>query len=201
MKKLSPPGRLLFPVGLLCLLSVSSVLSVANSASAADWIHWRGPQQDGYSPERDLPEKFSLDPKAAGNNLIWKQEYGSRSTPLVMNGRVYLVNDTGLPNLHEQERVMCLNADTGAKIWEHKFNVWFTGIVSNRLGWTNLTADPETGNVYAHGTQGLLMCFDGKTGKVLWQRSLTRGIRSNLRLRRPAGFADLRRRPASSSAC
>ena len=151
-----------------------SVFSVVNSsASAADWIHWRGPEQDGYSPERDLPEKFSLDPKAAGNNLVWKQDYGSRSTPLILKGRVYIINDTGLPGLHEQERVMCLDANTGAKIWEHKFNVWFTGIVSNRLGWTNLTADPETGNVYAHGTQGLLFCFDGKTGKVLWQHSLT----------------------------
>ena len=42
----------------------------------------------------------------------------------------------------------------------------------DRLGWTNLAGDPETGNVYAHGTQGLLFCFD-KDGKVLWQHSLT----------------------------
>lgn len=158
---------------LLCIFSVLSVSSVVNSASAADWIHWRGPEQNGYSPERDLPEKFSLDPKASDNNLVWKQDYGCRSTPLILNNRVYIIDDTGLPGLHEQERVLCLDADTGRKIWEHKFNVWHSGIVSNRLGWTNLTADPETGNVYAHGTQGLLMCFDGKSGKVLWQHSLT----------------------------
>src|SRR5205807_15080 len=40
-----------------------------------------------------------------------------------------------------------------------------------RLGWTHLCGDPETGNVYAHGTQGFLIGFD-KDGKVLWQHSL-----------------------------
>ena len=67
---------------------------------------------------------------------------------------------------------MCFDANTGKVLWQHKFNVFFTDIVSVRLGWTNLVGDPETGNVYAHGTQGLLFCFD-KDGKVLWWHSLT----------------------------
>ena len=32
---------------------------------------------------------------------------------------------------------------------------------------------PTTRRVYAHGTQGFLMCLDGDTGKVVWQHSLT----------------------------
>ena len=32
--------------------------------------------------------------------------------------------------------------------------------------------DPETGNIYAHGVQGLLFCFD-KDLKVVWSHSLT----------------------------
>jgi outer membrane protein assembly factor BamB len=67
---------------------------------------------------------------------------------------------------------MCFDADSGKVLWEHKFNVFFTDIVSDRLGWTHLCGDPETGNVYAHGVQGLLFCFD-KDGKVLWEHSLT----------------------------
>jgi outer membrane protein assembly factor BamB len=155
--------------GFLCVLSLGWA---ANRSAAADWIHWRGPEQNGTSPERDLPDKWSPD-KAGENNLIWKQPYGCRSTPLVINNRVYIIDDTSTSNLTEQERVMCFDADTGKVIWEHKFNVFHTGIVSNRLGWTNLSADKETGNVYAHGTQGLLFCFDGKTGKVIWSHSLT----------------------------
>src|SRR5262249_28389693 len=62
---------------------------------------------------------------------------------------------------------------TGEKIWEQRFNVWLTAIVQARVTWTNLAGDPDTGNLYYHGVQGLLTCLDGKKGKVLWQRSLT----------------------------
>jgi outer membrane protein assembly factor BamB len=150
---------------------------------AADWWNWRGPTQNGFSPETDLPESWSPDPKDPASNLIWSAPYGSRSTPLVMNGRVYFINYAAkkfkgangeIRDVPEtiQERVMCLDADTGKRIWEHKFNVWHTDIVTVRLGWTNLAGDPKTGNVYAHGTQGLLMCLN-RDGKLLWQHSLT----------------------------
>src|SRR6266536_337241 len=67
---------------------------------------------------------------------------------------------------------MCLGASAGKLRWGHKFNVWHTEIVTVRLGWTNLACDPKTGNVYAHGTQGLLLCLS-KDGKLLWWHSLT----------------------------
>ena len=68
---------------------------------------------------------------------------------------------------------MAFDASTGKVLWQHKFNVWHTDIVRDRLGWSNMVGDPETGNVYAHGTQGYLTCFEGKSGKILWQHSLT----------------------------
>src|SRR6185369_8698520 len=74
--------------------------------------------------------------------------------------------------LNEQERVMAFDEKTGQPAWEYRFNVFQTDIVSNRVGWTNLVGDPETGNIYAHGIQGLFFCFD-KDGKVLWSHSLT----------------------------
>src|SRR5262249_16659579 len=110
-------------------------------------------------------------PKEADSNLVWKAPSGCRSTPVVMGGRVYILNNVG-EEITEQERVMCFDADTGKVLWQHKFNVWHTDIVSIRLGWTNLAGDPRTGHVYAHGTQGLLLCLD-KEGKVVWSRSLT----------------------------
>lgn len=152
-------------------LLLGLVFSWPLSASAADWWHWRGPWQNGVSPEKNLPAKFGLDPKDPESNLVWSAPYGGRSTPLIMNGQLYFINPVG-EDITQQERIVCLDADTGKLLWEHKFNVWHTDIVSARLGWTNLAGDPKTGNVYAHGTQGLLICLDAK-GKSLWQRSLT----------------------------
>jgi outer membrane protein assembly factor BamB len=161
----------------LWLFLLGGLCALARNGFAGDWADWRGPNQDGTSPEKGLPDKFSIDPKDADSNLIWKAPYGGRSCPIVMNGHVYIINGAGggvtdKERETQQERVLCLDADTGKLLWEHKFNVWLTDIVADRLGWSNLAGDPETGNVYAHGTQGFLFCFS-KDGKVLWQHSLT----------------------------
>src|SRR5262249_53143907 len=90
-----------------------AAVMVSNAARAEDWAHWRGPEQNGVSRDKGLPEKWSPDPEKADNNLIWKAPYGGRSTPLIMNGRVYLINRCGDLGLHEQERVMCFDAKDG----------------------------------------------------------------------------------------
>ncbi len=135
-----------------------------------DWLHWRGPEQNGVARDRDLPEKWTDDTKDPASNLVWKAPYGSRSTPLVSNGRVFLINDVGT-GVDEQERIVCLDEATGKLLWEKRFNVFLVDIVSSRVGWTSLAADAETGFIYTHGTQGFFTCFD-RDGKVIWQRSL-----------------------------
>jgi outer membrane protein assembly factor BamB len=164
----------------LLLAATAWAATAVAPARAAEWTSWRGPHDNGFVEAKGLPEKFSLKADDPDSNLLWRAPYGGRSTPIVMNGRVYLINkagggegDTEEERLHIQERVMCVDADTGKLVWEHRFNVWHTDIVAVRLGWGNVVGDPETGNVYAAGTQGLLFCFDGKDGKVLWQHSLT----------------------------
>ncbi len=154
-----------------CLPLLLALFGATTTAYAENWSSWRGPEQTGVSRDRDLPDTFSIDPKAKNGNVIWKAPYGGITTPVVQNGRVFLINKVG-ENVSQQERVMCFDADTGKLLWEHKFNVFLTDIVADRLGWTQMVGDPETGNVYAHGTQGFLFCFD-KDGKVLWQHSLT----------------------------
>lgn len=156
----------------LFFAAVAVLTALTGPAAAADWLHWRGPFQAGYSLERDLPEQWTQNPGADGSNLIWKAPYGCRSTPLVMGGRVFIINSEG-SGLTEGERVMAFDAETGKVLWEFKFNVWHTDIVSSRVGWANLAGDPETGYVYAHGVQGMLWCLDGKTGQPVWNRSLT----------------------------
>ena len=134
---------------------------------AEDWLHWRGPSQTGVSYDTGLPDRFAID----GLNVLWKQPFGCRSTPLVSRGRVYIIGSVG-EGVMEQEAVTCFDAKTGKLLWQHRFNVFLADIVTNRVGWANMAADSETGNIYAHGVQGLFFCFD-PDGKVLWHKSMT----------------------------
>ena len=84
-------------------LCVACLGTAAMPLVAADWWHWRGPQQNGVSPEKNLPAKWSPD----GENLVWKAPIGCRSTPLILNGRVYLINHCGERETI-QERVMVI---------------------------------------------------------------------------------------------
>ena len=137
------------------------------SAAASDWTHWRGPMQSGASPEMGLISRWSPE----GENLVWRAAFIGRSTPVILNGRVYVIGRAG-DGVTRQEHVACFDAENGRLVWERKFNVWHSTITFNRLGWANPGADVETGNVYAHLVNGLLLCFD-RDGRILWTRSLT----------------------------
>jgi outer membrane protein assembly factor BamB len=156
-----------FPRRLAALL----VLACALPATAGDWIHWRGPTQNGLSTETGIPSSFGVG-EVGKNGLVWRSIVGGRSAPLVLNGHLYLISASGT-GLTEGERVVCLKEATGEPVWEKKFNVFHTDIVSSRLGWTSLTADPASGTIYCHGTQGNLAAFDAKTGDIKWLRNLT----------------------------
>ncbi len=145
-----------------------TLISLANlDGWGVDWHAWRGPTQDGASSETGLVSTWSQD----GENLMWKADFIGRSTPIVLNERVYVIGRVG-EDITEQERVACFNAETGALLWEHRFNVFHSTIPFNRLGWTSLAGDPETGNVYAHTISGVFACFDS-SGAIIWSRSLT----------------------------
>ncbi len=153
------------------LLSLGASGLLAGLALAGDWIHWRGPEQTGHAKEPAVPETFDITTAGKGN-LIWKTDVGGRSAPLLMGDRLYSINafDPGLPT--EGERVTCFDANTGKVLWHYKVNVYHAEVVTSRLGWTTLTADPEAGRIYAHTTAGALLCLD-KDGKLVWERHLT----------------------------
>ncbi len=152
-------------------LTLGTILTAAPAGPAADFLHWRGPQQTGAVTGVGLPDTFELD--AVGKNgLIWETPVGGRAAPLLMGGKLFTLNgfDSGKPT--EGERISCFDAATGKVLWEHKFNVYHADVATSRLGWTTLAADPAAGRVYTHTTAGALVCFD-TAGKVIWQRQLT----------------------------
>ena len=131
-----------------------------------DWPEMRGPNRDGQSAETGLPEKWALN----GENFLWRAPYGGRSAPIVMGSRVCVQNPAGR-GTELQERVMCLDADTGKVAWEYKFNIYQSDVPTHRVGWASPAADPQTGNIYALSVGATVVALS-KDGKLLWERSI-----------------------------
>ena len=149
------------------LLIAAAPVPTSLAASGSDWPDWRGPARDGRSAETGLPTRWSKQ----GENLVWKAPYGGRSAPIVMGGRVFLFNSSG-EGESMQERVMCLNANTGKLLWEHRLNVYESDVPPRRIAWSSPTGDPSTGNIYVFGACNELTALSND-GKILWSRSLT----------------------------
>ncbi|TWT92402.1 outer membrane protein assembly factor BamB family protein [Stieleria varia] len=163
-------GRSRFAWIVIAVLVVSGfALADAQQSTAADWTYWRGPAMDGTAEATGLPDSWDPD-GGEGSNVLWKREdIGGPCTPIVMNGNLYTIqrNEPGEPT--EGEKVVCLNGATGETIWETSFNVWLSDVPAERIGWSSVVGDPETGYVYALGACDVFQCFDGKTGEVIWK--------------------------------
>ena len=95
------------PEGLVLL--AAAVLCLHLTVHAEDWPGWRGPNQNGVSAERGLVTSWTPD----GAGQIWHAEVTVRSTPVIVNGRVYVIGRTG-EGITEQEVVACLDAGSTA---------------------------------------------------------------------------------------
>lgn len=136
---------------------------------------WRGPEQNGISRETGLVDKWSPpnseNPK--GENLLWSNpDYASRSTPVVMKGRLYLIAPVDQDTKRWGERLICADAATGKKIWEHRWNVYLSDVPGERVSWSSAVADPASDRIFAQGVCGYFVCCDALTGKVLWSHSM-----------------------------
>ena len=136
--------KIAFLLAAVLILGTSIEGQGPRRVALGDWPELRGPNRDGVSKEKNLPEKWALN----GENFLWRVPYGGRSSPIVMGNHVYVQNPSGR-GTELQERVMCLDTDTGKVIWEYKFNIYQSDVPPHRVGWASPTADPETGNVYA----------------------------------------------------
>ena len=173
------------------LVAVVGLLA-AGAALAGDWPDWRGPMQDRHYDGPPLVTSF--DPEQ-GTNVLWKHDEGGISTPVIMGGRLYTLVRHAPGTVEEAEKVICLDAATGEKLWENVFNVYLSDVPAERVGWSSVATDAETDTVFAHGVCGVFTAIDATTGQARWQRSLheefgflsTYGGRTNI----PVVFEDL----------
>lgn len=148
------------------LLSLSLI---GAHAETTGWLNWRGPLQTGVSLEKSLPEKVE-----PGTEL-WTHDIQGAGTPTIADGRLYAFGfygeAFGKKGEDVQEALICLDANTGKKIWEKRFSDYISDVVYNRYGIGAPTIDPETGHVYLQLSNGRCVAFT-RDGDPLWELSL-----------------------------
>lgn len=148
---------------LLTLATVAGRLSLF-AAPVTGWLTWRGPEQTGVSHEKGLPSKID------SHNPLWVVDFPGQSAPVITGNRVYINGYAG-EGMDLREITACFDADTGKKLWEHAESDFLSDTIYLRYATSSPTIDPETGNIFAQHTQGLLMAFS-PDGKLLWQHSM-----------------------------
>ena len=149
----------------LATLGILACSPAATSAPVSGWLSWRGPEQNGVSRETGLPSNIK-----SANDALWTADWGGQSTPVIADGKLFVMGykDDG-PDL--QEGVACFDAETGKLLWKRAFNDFLSDTIYLRYSTSSPAVDPETGNVYIQGTQGILAAFSAD-GAPLWSHSL-----------------------------
>lgn len=154
--------RICCAVALVNLFALAA--AKAGSPPIRGWLSWRGPEQTGVSRETGLPDKI------AAEQALWVADYPGQSAPVIANGKLYAMGYVGEgPDL--QEGVTCFDAETGKQLWRHVYNDYLSDTIYLRYATASPAIDPETGDVFMQGTQGILASF-ASDGKPLWRHSL-----------------------------
>ncbi|HET6409497.1 MAG TPA: PQQ-binding-like beta-propeller repeat protein [Chthoniobacteraceae bacterium] len=137
--------------------SISFALLVLNAS--ADWLHYRGPTQNGVVSE-SLPGSLPSDIKP-----LWKINVGTGLSSITATGdRIFTAGNRDKKN----DTLVCLDANTGKEIWQHTYPQALEAKYFE--GGPRSTPTIDGGNVYWVAQYGDLFCLDAATGKVKWYK-------------------------------
>lgn len=141
---------------------------LAPAAVTGDWPGFLGPTHDGVSPETGLAT--GLGQQQAGGaspTPLWSVDKGeSYSAPSIKDGRLLLFH-----RLETNEVVECLDAETGGLCWSFAYPTTYRDRYRYLSG-PRATPALDGERAYTCGAQGMLHCFDLKTGHLYWRRNL-----------------------------
>lgn len=158
MKKLAASGY----STLACVAVALFVINLTNESSADDWLQWRGPNRADRSAEKDLLQEWPAD----GPKKKWqfdKAGLGYAGFSIKGDNLYTMGLEVG------ESFALCLNAETGNKIWRQKIG----GEYNN--GWGDgprSTPTIDDDHVYFLNSKGDLNCLTTKDGKIVWAKQL-----------------------------
>jgi outer membrane protein assembly factor BamB len=145
------------------LLTLVLGFAAATELVAANWPHWRGPNYDGSSPEKNLPVNFSRT-----NNVAWVTPLPgpSAATPVIWGDHVFVSSTDRQSN---SLRALALDRKSGRILWNAAVAEGYRQDDRSTLASPSPVTDGQ--RVFFYYGNGDLAAFDF-AGKKLWARQL-----------------------------
>lgn len=133
-------------------------------SQSSDWLQWRGPFANSFSPETDWSPKSVLNE----NSKIWETNVGMGfSAPVIKGNRLFISGNFEKTDSTFFDRITCINTESGKEIWKYEYPC-------------NEYEDPgpfstplyNEGYLYTLSREGHLHCFDAENGSILWKHNL-----------------------------
>lgn len=147
----------------LYICAATAAILTWTSARAENWPHWRGPNFDGSSSEKNLPVEFSKT-----ENIKWTANLPgpSAATPIIWGDTVF-VSSTDLKT--KTLRAIALERKTGKELWNQECGVGFNKDDRSNFASPSPTTDGKL--VFFYYGSGDLAAFDF-SGKKIWSRNI-----------------------------
>jgi outer membrane protein assembly factor BamB len=155
-------------------LLAAGLLAAAVPVLANDWPQWRGPDRNEVSRETGLLKSWPSD----GPKLLWTYEKlgAGYAGPAVVGDRLYILGMRG-----KSEHVIALDVNGGNEAWTSEIAPYLsTGSTENYGIGPRSTPAVEGDNLYALGSQGLLVCVGTADGKQAWKVSLPQDLQGQM---------------------
>ena len=127
----------------------------------ADWPQFRGPNQDGVSPEKGLLRSWP----PGGPTVLWREPLGvGFGGPSVRDGKVYVLDRVG----DAQDALRCLDLATGKELWRYAYDA------PGALSHNGSRSTPTVGEKYVFtvGPFGHIHCIDLVSHEPVWSKHL-----------------------------
>ncbi len=150
----------------LVAVAFSALVLLSTPSLQADWLHYRGPAQNGVSPEKGWNAQFP----SAGPSVLWKKKLGKGTSAVTVKGdRAYTMGNAG-----GKDSVYCFNTKTGAELWRHDFPLELDPNMFE--GGPRATPTIDGDLVYTVSHQGDLWCLNATTGAKVWYKHYQREL-------------------------
>ena len=149
--------------------TVAMVLCFLAGGATGDWPQFRGPNQDGISPEKGLLRSWP----EGGPKVLWTVPLGvGYGGPAVRDGKVYILDRVD----NAKDVLLCLDLANGRELWRYAYDA------PGRLSHNGSRATPTVDEKYVFiiGPFGHIHCIDRASHKPVWSKHLLKDFEGKM---------------------